>query len=51
MTKPFAYAAHHRVAAQARVDSWGANILPQKVDNVVWQSPDKMMSIIDNINR
>lgn len=47
MTKPLEFAARHR----ARVDSWGANILPQKVDNIIWQSPDLSMAIIDNIRR
>lgn len=30
---------------------WGANILPEKVDNVIWQSDDLQYAIIDNRNR
>lgn len=29
-----------RAINEARVNSWGKNILPQKVDNIVWQSDD-----------
>lgn len=33
---------------EAIFDKWGANILPQKVDNVVWQSADLKTAVIDN---
>lgn len=32
---------------QEAFDKWGANILPQKVNNIVWQSPDLEAAIID----
>ena len=40
-----------RARNEANFKKWGANILPEKVDNVIWQSDDLMYSIIDNRNR
>jgi hypothetical protein len=37
-----------RARDEERVNKWGANILAEKVDNVVWQSEDLSMAIIDN---
>lgn len=40
-------AAKHRNARET-FEKWGANILPEKVDNVVWQSEDGLTSVIEN---
>jgi len=37
-----------RARNEANFNRWGANILPQRVDNVVWQSSDLKTAIIDN---
>ena len=38
-----------RSANEAQFNAWGQNILPQKVDNVIWSNDD--MAIIDNRRR
>jgi len=40
-----------RARNEANFNRWGANILPQRVDNVVWQSSDLKTAIIDNRRR
>ena len=50
VTKLSAEAAN-RAKNEANFNKWGSNILPEKVDNVIWQSDDLMYSIIDNRNR
>ena len=45
----YTQAAAQRSANEARFNAWGQNILPQKVDNVIWSSDD--MAIIDNRRR
>jgi len=40
-----------RAKNEANFKRWGANILPQRVDNVVWQSSDLKTAIIDNRRR
>lgn len=40
-----------RARNEATFNKWGANILPEKVDNVIWQSDDLQYAIIDNRNR
>lgn len=48
-TMKYMQAAAERTANEARFNSWGQNILPQKVDNVIWS--DDNMAIIDNRRR
>lgn len=43
--------AANRQANEQRFNAWGSNILSEKVNNVVWQSPDLSTSVIDNRNR
>lgn len=45
----YTQAAAQRSANEARFNAWGQNILPQRVDNVIWSSDD--MAIIDNRRR
>ena len=40
-----------RAVGEARMKSWGDRILSERVDNVIWQSPDLSSAIIDNRNR
>ena len=37
-----------RAANERRFNSWGANILQERVSNVIWQSPDLSTAVIDN---
>lgn len=39
--------AEHK-ANEERFNSWGQNILSEKVDNIVWQSDDLKTAVIDN---
>lgn len=43
--------ASKRQANEDRFNKWGSNILSEKVDNVIWQSPDLSTSVIDNRNK
>jgi len=41
-----------RAAEDKRVfDRWGGRLLQEKVDNVIWQSDDLQLAVIDNIRR
>ena len=42
------HAAKTRARDEERVRRWGQNILPQKVDHIVWQSDDLSAAIIDS---
>lgn len=40
-----------RARGEAIFNSWGQNILSEKVDNIIWQSSDFNTAVIDNRNR
>lgn len=43
--------AQQRRVNEAKFNQWGGNILAEKVNNVIWQSPDLTTAVIDKLGR